>query len=174
MSENILVKLDRLYLRELNSKDIGQMHIVLNNKEISDMMPMIPHPYPKEKVSDFINFISNRITTGESYELGIFIKNTDEYIGNVMLQRGKINNKECLVGYFLAPKYWGNGYTTEAMKGLIEYGKAYLNFENFIGRCMENNNRSINVMKRLGFIFKESKEYKENTETFSVNYYELL
>jgi len=173
MSENIIVDLDRLYLRELNSQDIDQMHMVLNNKEISDMMPMIPYPYPKEKVLDFIDFISKRITNKESYELGIFIKNTNEYIGNVMLQRGRINNKACLIGYFLHPKHWGNGYATEAMKGLIEYGKIHLKLDNFIGRCMENNNRSISVMTRLGFIYKESKEHKENNETILVSYFEL-
>jgi RimJ/RimL family protein N-acetyltransferase len=55
------------------------------------------------------------------------------------------------VGFGILPRYFGNGYATEAAAGLIEYFKEERGQKEFCAFCRPDNEPSANVLKRLGF-----------------------
>jgi ribosomal-protein-alanine N-acetyltransferase len=165
---------ERIFIRAYELEDSNKVFNVLNNKEISDMMPAIPHPYPRDKVEWWINFVNTRMTEGRAYEFGIFLNDSDNtYIGNCELNIFVEDKKSAYIGYFIDPKYWGNGYATEASTEMIKFGLEQLNLNRIIGRCKQENNRSKKVLEKLGFTYEKTTNFKSlhSDSNRSVAYY---
>lgn len=56
------------------------------------------------------------------------------------------------VGYGLNPAYWGNGYMTEALTALLEWGKEH-GVVKVLADTLPDNLKSQAVLKRCGFTF---------------------
>ncbi len=69
------------------------------------------------------------------------------------------------VGYNLGRKYWGKGYTTEAMKSILEFAKEELGIMELVGRYAKENPASGNVMTKLGFRYEKDIPYECNDGT---------
>ncbi len=55
------------------------------------------------------------------------------------------------IGWRLARKHWGHGYVTEIGKAFVDYAFRERNFGELVSFAVQDNERSIAVMKRLGF-----------------------
>lgn len=89
----------------------------------------------------------------QSLKLCMFLK-TDPHqvIGKVnfhMMQRGVAQS--VVLGYSLAEKHQRKGYMTEALKSTIAYMFTDQNFHRIMANYMPRNQRSANVLRRLGF-----------------------
>lgn len=69
------------------------------------------------------------------------------------------------IGYNLGKKYWGKGYTTEAMRTVINFAKAELNLTQIVGRYAKENPASGKVMDKLGFTCEKDILYECNNGT---------
>ena len=69
------------------------------------------------------------------------------------------------IGYNLGKKYWGKGYTTEAMKEVLIFAKEKLSLTEIVGRYAIENPASGNVMKKLGFQYEKDIPYECNNGT---------
>jgi ribosomal-protein-alanine N-acetyltransferase len=56
------------------------------------------------------------------------------------------------VGYSLAESKQGNGYMSEAVSLCVEYIFDELNFHRIVANYMPRNQRSGNLLKKLGFV----------------------
>ena len=66
--------------------------------------------------------------------------NTDKLIGTVGLERINHINRTAVLGIFIGEQdYRGNGYGTEAIRMILEYGFKYLNLKNIKLDLMEFN-----------------------------------
>ena len=68
-------------------------------------------------------------------------------------------------GYNLGKKYWGKGYTTEAMKKVIDFAREQLQVSEIVGRYAKENPASGNVMGKLGFKYEKDIPYECNNGT---------
>ena len=99
------------------------------------------------KAGDFIGYIGTDPVTVELYEQGLSI----DY-----------ENKIVSFAYFMAPKYTGNGYMTEALRALINIARD-LGFRR-VQFCPEpENKKSIAVMKRCGM------QYDSTGDTYFID-----
>lgn len=57
---------------------------------------------------------------------------------------------ECQLLYGLAPKHWGRGYTTEAVKAVIRHGFESLGFTEIVASADSANGASLRVMEKAG------------------------
>jgi RimJ/RimL family protein N-acetyltransferase len=99
--------------------------------------------YATEKTSD----IEDRIL-----KLGIFIKETDEFIGwccTGMKDELPTPNREIM--YAISSEYQNKGYATKASKGLIEYLFTNTNSEIINAVALINNVSSNKVIEKCGF-----------------------
>lgn len=87
----------------------------------------------------------------ESFRFLIFHMDSKEFIGTVSLQSVDWEVQKCEIGYWIHTKFSGNGYITEAVKALMEYGINELGFQRLEVRCESTNLPSRAIPEKLGF-----------------------
>ena len=96
-----------------------------------------------------INFLKR-----ESFRFLIFDKDSNDFIGITSLQRIDWNIPKCEIGYWVNTKYSGNGYMTEAVKKLANFGLHNIKFRRIEIRCDSTNLKSRAIPEKLGFVFE--------------------
>ena len=64
---------------------------------------------------------------------------------------------ELLLG--MQPRFWGHGYGQEAARAVLAHGFDSCGFERVVAAADTPNQRSIQVLQRLGMSFKERREW---------------
>lgn len=141
---------ERLILRSLTVSDVSEKYLGwLNDPEMNQFLETRHHVQTLESCLDFVETANQ---DPGSHLFGIFIKVTNEHIGNAKI--GFINPyyQTGQVSLFIGEKkYWGKGYSTELIKALSEYGFKKLGLHKLEAGCYENNLGSLNVFLRAGY-----------------------
>lgn len=151
---------ERLILREMVVADAVDMFEMDSDPEVykytGDFIPKSVED-TKERISNYPDY--------EKYGYGRWateLKETGEIIGWCGLKYIE-EIDEVDIGYRWKPKYWGNGYATEASKVCLEYGFKQLGLEQIIGQLYPENKASIRVLEKIGMTFwKEMSDEKES------------
>ncbi|AWE07203.1 N-acetyltransferase [Lysinibacillus sp. 2017] len=149
----MILETERLVLKPYEIEFADEIYEVVKHKEIADTMVMIPHPYPREVVDQWISYLQKSCERGTAFEFAIFLKGEEpRYIGNCGLVSISKNHRNAEVGYFIDVNEWGKGYATEACKKIIEYGFE----EHQLNRicCMVRNSASRKVMEKSGMVWE--------------------
>lgn len=81
------------------------------------------------------------------------LKETEEIIGTCLVFYNYEDSKEHWdISYNLGKIYWGKGYTTEAMKAVMQFAETSLGMEECITSYAKVNTASANVLHKLGFV----------------------
>jgi ribosomal-protein-alanine N-acetyltransferase len=124
-------------------QDILRSNIAESKRELLDII--------KEQIKIDRNYYRFRIEDKESKELiggiGYDVLNNTPH--------GKLVH----LGYFIQEKYWNKGYTTEAVKRILEFSFLENNVYRIHTGCLKENKFSEKIMKKCGFI-KEA-EFKD-------------
>lgn len=147
----------RLLLRLANQDDIGKIIDFYSHNQ-SFFAPwhrrwaedfLTESYWQKQVEKDFQGFESDK-----SLKLWIFEKATSKYIvGHVNFDnfvRGA--GHFCFLGYNLAESQQGKGYMTESVRVAIQYVFEELNLHRIMANYMPHNQRSGNLLRRLGFV----------------------
>jgi ribosomal-protein-alanine N-acetyltransferase len=108
----------------------------------------------REHVELFVRWQSE--TPRTHYQLAIVLKQDDTLIGDCGLRRrpqveyGGASDLEADIGYELDPRYWRQGYATEAMRALVSFGFETLGLHRVWAFCLAANEPSWRLMERLG------------------------
>jgi ribosomal-protein-alanine N-acetyltransferase len=102
----------------------------------------------REFVQRFVDW--QRETPRTGYQLAIALADTGELIGNVGLRLPARYALVAEAGFELDPRHWGNGYATEAARGLVQYGFRELGLQRVHSHCVIENTASARVLERLG------------------------
>src|ERR1700722_19261158 len=65
---------------------------------------------------------------------------------------GKPIPSEAALGFYIAPKYWGQGFASEAGRAFIDFGLNELGLARIVASVEQGNNVSLHVLQKLGFI----------------------
>lgn len=87
----------------------------------------------------------------ENFRFLIFHKESQVFIGTASLQSVDWEVQKCEIGYWINTNFSGNGYITEAVKALREYGTQELGFHRLEIRCESANLPSRAIPEKLGF-----------------------
>lgn len=117
-----------------------------------------------EKTKEWLTFEVGQIEKNDWYRFALVLKDTDELIGTGLIYfEEEVDSWE--IGYNLGKQYWGNGYTTEAMRRIISFAKEELGITEIVGRYAKENPASGKVMEKLGFLFEKEIPYECNNGT---------
>ena len=117
-----------------------------------------------EKTKEWIAFELEQISKKDWYRFAIVLNETNELIGTGLLYyEDEVSCWE--ISYNLGKKYWGKGYTTEAMIEIIKLASQELHINEIVGRCAKENTASGNVMRKLGFKYEKDIDYMCNNGT---------
>ena len=140
----------RLIIRPYKNNDAKALLSVMNDYNIYKTTYGIPHPCDIHYVKRWIKFVTDNLSSGNSFEYAVIEKSSGIYLGNV----GVINidniSKRCDISYFINPHYWGYGYATEASAEMIKFAFLNLDMVRVGGMCMNINPVSARVMEKLG------------------------
>lgn len=162
----------RLILKVISEQDEEALYPLINDADVSYNLGSVPYPYPKEALCPWIEASRESVQAGACLVMAIHIKNTGKPIGVCSIY---INDKhlKAEIGYWIGKPYWNNGYMTEAISRMIEYGFDDIGLYRIFGRCFARNKASARVMekssmKQEGYI--KADFYKDGEHLDSILY----
>lgn len=144
-----------IYLRYFDLSDVDAL-LDLNMRNMDFFKKYSPTQPDNFYTYDFhLEHIKKSIQQQENdqrYGFGIFLKGSDKLIGNIMLgdvMRGPFQS--CILGYSLDQQYNGKGYTSEAVRLVVDFAFNELKLYRIEAGVMPTNTGSIRVMEKAGF-----------------------
>jgi len=164
---------ERLVLRQLQLEDAPTVYKKwTSDDDVARYVRWNTHKSVEETI-EYINKTIENCKNENNYEWGIVLKEENELIGAIGAfpsEEGRIE-----LGYNIAKKYWRNGYTTEALKRVMDYLINEENIHHF--RCAHAalNPASGAVMQKVGFKYakNEIKDKFDGSEKFDCKVYYL-
>ena len=139
----------RLWLRERLDSDIEAIVELAGDRAIYEGTCLVPHPYERHMAVEFTQKCRQAFKEGTAIAWSIALDQTSPLIGVMALRLDKAHDSADL-GYWVGKPYWGNGYCTEALLAVIEYGFNSLNLNRIEGRHFADNPASARVMEKAG------------------------
>lgn len=149
MKTKILLQTERLIIRPFKAEDIGEFYSLVSKPEV---MRYIHQGEPLDlgqAALDLFEYRMSYATLGYS-RYALELKSNRNFIGLCgFLESGK----DIDLGWRVLPKYWGQGYATEAAKTIVAYGFEELRFKKLISIAYLANKPSIRIMQKIGMEF---------------------
>ena len=155
---------NRLIIRDYNINDLDDYHRLLSDDKVMYYLQGIKTTNIKESKKEFMKVIKDQETQRRNfYHFKIEDKETKTFIGSIgyTVIENTTYGKLVHMGYFILEKYWNKGYTTEAVKRVIEFAFDENSVYRIQTGCFKENKNSEKIMQRCKFI-KEA-EFKEYT-----------
>ncbi|NFP91312.1 GNAT family N-acetyltransferase [Clostridium sporogenes] len=159
------ISTERLILKGITPSDVKSMFKYRSNPQIYEFQYLKP-----QTVQDVENYIYAKTCKVPNipntwYPLGIFIKESDELVGDMGIHFIGPDSLQVEIGYTLSLEYQGKGYATEAVIGVIDHLFNNFNKHRILASVDPRNTRSIALLERIGMRkeahFKESVWFNE-------------
>ena len=153
-----IIETKRLILRPLTLADADTAFFGwTGDLDVAKYVSWLPHhsvddaiKWLKEiewKYDDAGNFIAN-----DNYIWGFVLKETGALFGSGgLIWEEKLQLFQ--VGYNINKTYWNYGYTTEAMKAVLQFAAKHLGIKKVAGGHAKENLASAKVIEKLGFVY---------------------
>lgn len=141
---------ERLILRAPKKSDCRDLYSYAKDPACSRYCLWSAH----ESLSDsryFLYAMARENKQNQAINFAVEEKSTGKMIGTIGLVSINLEHSLAEVGYSFAPKSWGQGYATEALKKLIDYSFNTLRLHRLEAQCDSRNTHSANVLKKCGF-----------------------
>lgn len=86
-----------------------------------------------------------------SYKFAMTIKPASDIAGSCWIDISDPNSRNASVGYFVGKQHWGNGYGTEMVQALLQFGFQQLKLHRIFANCDAENAPSRRILERTGF-----------------------
>src|SRR5215510_9114171 len=154
----------RLKIRDYLLDDLNNHHKLLSDPVVMYYLQDIKTEKIEESEENLLKvFNDQKSKERKLYHFIIEDKYSNEFIGGIgyTVTERTPYGKLVHMGYFIIKEYWNKGYTTEALKTVIEYAFTENNVYRIHTGCLKENQYSEKIMKKCGFI-KEA-EFKDFT-----------
>lgn len=158
---------ERIYLSPRNNEDIEKFTEWLNDFNTTDYIERSAYITTLDGEKQYFEENLNK-----NYNFFIVTLENDKLIGTVGLENYDSINRTATLGIFIGDKdYRSNGYGTEAIRLVLDYGFNYLNLNNIKLDLMSFNERALKCYKKCGF-----KEYgrRRNCKFINGKYYDSI
>lgn len=139
----------RLLLRKLSMEDLTDYFQFTSDPEVTKFMCFQPHRDLQESAASIAKALQ-RYEDGNFFRWGIERKDTGQLIGVIDLLRFREAEKSCSFAYMLARDQWGQGYGSEALAAVVDFGFSQLQLEQIEADHMAPNLASGAVMRKIG------------------------
>lgn len=146
---------ERLILRDYNECDFEEYYRLKSDPETMYYLQDIQLFTEEEAKKDFnMVLCDSKKTEREFYFFHMEKKETHEQIGSVgyTVVGDTPLGKLVHTGYFIYPQFWGKGYTTEALKRVLEFAFTENDVYRVSTGCLAENKGSERVMQKCGMI----------------------
>ncbi len=156
-----VIETERLMIKPFVLEQAKELSERLNDFELVKCTN-IPFPYKEEYAIDYIKTTQKNIQEGTAYDLAVFEKKTNEFIGSIGLvirfPLGIVTSYKSSkcgeIGYWIRRDKHGQGFCSEAAKAIIDFGFTTLNLHKIIAKCISWNKASEKVMIKCGLEYE--------------------
>ncbi|MFJ7928520.1 GNAT family N-acetyltransferase [Peribacillus sp. NPDC096448] len=145
-----ILETKRLVLREMAEGDAADILKCFSNPDVLRYYGQTPLTNT-DQVKKLIKKFSKNFEVRHGIKWGIELKGKDGIIGTIGFQEWSQEHKRAELSYALFPKYWGNGYATEAVSKVISYGFKELELTRIGAIVFIENKASNKLLTNLGF-----------------------
>ena len=105
-----------------------------------------------ESVREFVGWFTDQQAENPriKFQLAVVLKSENLLIGNCGVRMDKLNDVEANIGYELDPKYWNQGYATEAAHPIVDFGFSHFGVHRIWASLVADNLGSAHVLEKLG------------------------
>ena len=136
----------KCFLSPMTTDDAETYSHWLNDMEVVHFLTVASSVINTENERKLLEELSN------NHNYGIVALENDKLIGTCGFIHIDNINKNAEIGIFIGEKaYWHQGYGSEAMMLLMDYGFRYLNLHNIMLQVYSFNENAINCYRKLGF-----------------------
>lgn len=163
---------ERIYLRDHVESDLHDFHRWISDPDVMAHLTWKTATLEQSRSKLLESISEARAEDRIKYFFAIVRKSDDQYLGDCGFTM--LGNNQADIGYFLLQKYTGNGYASEAIRILTEFGFEELKLEKICASCSIENHKSESLMKNIGMIKDQnySKQYLHNGRLIErVSYY---
>jgi RimJ/RimL family protein N-acetyltransferase len=136
----------RLVLRLPRMDDVDDLVAGIGDPAVARMLARIPQPYRRADGEGFVAFARQRVREGRN--LHLLIVHDGRPVGGIGIADMPLR---CEFGYWLARRYWGRGFATEAGTAVLAYGFEALGLKLIRSGVYTENRSSLRVQQKLGF-----------------------
>ena len=174
------LKTKRLVLRPIEEKDISSLIRNINNINVSKWLLVVPHPY---RIKDAKWYIDNckkkaREKPRKNYNFAIELIAEKSVIGGISINKVDRYQGTATIGYWLGQDYWRQGYGSEALESLLEFGFNKLKLRRLEAEVFAENPSSGKLLEKFGFqqegYQRKAKRSKANGKIYDIIIYGLL
>ena len=142
---------NRLNLRQLSITDLDKIH-ELHSLPETDQFNTLGIPETIQTTERIVNewLVEQNAIPQTSYIFCIDINETKQFIGLIALTLGKPNFRTAEVWYKIHLDYWRQGYTTETLNKLLNFGFNDLKLHRIEAGCAVENIASSKVLEKVG------------------------
>jgi len=141
------LRTERLRLRQAGCADAGRVAELAGDKEVARRTATVPHPLTHEQAKEKLERAQNDAAQGKAAVFAI--ERSEEVLGLIGLHF-EWEHERASFGYWLGRPFWGEGYTTEAAKRVMEWGFLELGLWRIAAEALEGNWASMRVAEKLG------------------------
>lgn len=143
----IILETERLYLRELELSDAGELAKVLSDPE---SMKFYPYPFSPQEVE---NWITWNIDNYAKYGFGLWAvirKEDNAFLGDCGITMQNIDGEKLPeAGFHIIKEFTRKGYASEAAWAVMKYAATFT-FKKIYSYCEVHNTPSQGVMIKAG------------------------
>ncbi|ASS74185.1 GNAT family N-acetyltransferase [Tumebacillus algifaecis] len=146
------IETDRLILRKLKLSDAQSVFDNwLSDERVTDNLIRGAHKTVFETI-ERVTVIVGGYDSPEYCYWGIELKGSGELIGAIDFFNLNTTTENCDVGYALGYKWWNQGYGTEALRAVVEFGFERMNIHKISAAHNLDNPASGKVMRKIGMV----------------------
>lgn len=162
---------ERLILDAPKEIDLENIAKILNNEIYSKNTINIPFPYTIDSAKFWLNLSENGLKNENQFIFAIRLKDNQKIIGGIDLGIDKNFNKAEL-GYWLDESYWNQGFATEAVIKIIDFGFKHLKLKRIFATHFDFNPASGKVLEKSGM--QKEGELKAHTKKGNIYHNHIL
>ena len=148
---------ERLVLKKIERADAAGLEELRKSESVNKYLPSFLYEFRYDDIYRVIEGMYDEcFANKEALFLGIYWKETMEFIGIMELYGYRPEASKISVGYRARESFWGSGISTEAMKCTIDYLFNETDIGLITASTMTANKNSGNVLSKVGFEMTES------------------
>ena len=149
-----VLETNRLRLEKLSKDDSNSLFELFSDNAVVKYYDLEAFT-EQSQASNLIEFFNSRFKENSGIRWAIRLKETNEFIGTCGFNSWSPKMKNATIGYDLLPKYWSNGFTTEAVHRIVKaafLGELSCGKLNRIqGDTVPGNSASESLLLKVGF-----------------------
>lgn len=139
---------ERLILRRFQAADADRVQRLAGTKEVA-AGTLLPHPYDAETAARWIAQQHENFVAGTALSFAIVLAGDEQLIGSIGMEITREHQLGRL-SYWLGVANWNQGYCTEAVQAVLDYGFTHLSLRRIYAPHFHNNPASGRVLRKVG------------------------